>query len=96
VRHGFHVDLPIPWEAIADVRAHRGRVSAKGDVVVDDGVLSVPALKQTRVVVKLQEPTNVGGAQVTEVRLYADDAKGFVSATRERIGSQALLTPNER
>jgi hypothetical protein len=71
-------------------------VAAKGNVVVEDDVLSVPALKQTRVVVKLQEPTILGGAQVTEVRLYADDAKGFVNAARERIGSQALLTPNRR
>ena len=96
VRHGFHVDLSIPWDAIADVRAQRGRVAAKGNVVSEDGVLSVPALRQTRVTVKLQEPTNVGGAQVTEVRLYADDPKGFVAAARERIGSQALLTGTQR
>ena len=65
-------------------------------LVSEDGVLSVPALRQTRVTVKLQEPTNVGGAQVTEVRLYADDPKGFVAAARERIGSQALLTGTQR
>jgi hypothetical protein len=96
VRHGFHADLRIPWDAITDVRTLRGRVQGKGDVVVEDDVLCVPVLKQTRVVVKLQERTSVGPAQVTEVRLYADDPKAFVAAARERIGSQALLTPNQR
>jgi hypothetical protein len=96
LRYGFHADIHIPWEAIAGVRVHRGRVKTSKRVHVEGDVLSMPVLNQTRVDVKLQRRTNVGAAQVTEVRLYADDPKAFVAAAHEKIGAQALLTPNRR
>jgi hypothetical protein len=52
-------------------------------------VASVAVLKQTRVDVVLRGPTPVrlpdGPTEVTEVRLYADDPRGFVA------GAQAAM-----
>jgi hypothetical protein len=81
---------------VPDVGARRGRLDSAKRVHVEDGIQSVPVLKQTRVGVKLQEPIPIGNSQITEVRLYADDPKGFVASARERLGSQALLTPRRR
>ena len=75
IRYGAHVDLRIPWDAVEEVTAQRGRFDARG-LVVEDGVTHVPVLKQTRVRVTLE-----GG---DEVRFYADDPRGFVAAARRR------------
>ena len=83
LRYGFHDDVRVPWRAIQGVRAHRGSVKTKGNVVVDGDTLSMPVLKQTRVDVTLKEPTRVGPADVTQVHFYVNDAKAFVAAARE-------------
>ena len=80
IRYGTHVDLRIPWDAVAGVTAQRGRFDARG-LCVEDGVAHVPVLKQTRVSVALNRPIEEAG----EVRFYADDPRGFVVAARERI-----------
>jgi hypothetical protein len=82
IRFGATVDVRVPWSAVAKVRAARGSVSSGKSVVVEDGVLSVPVMKQTRVEVQLREPTQLPGAPeaVTAVRLYADDPRALVAA----------------
>ena len=60
----------------------------------------MPVLKQTRVDVVLHRPTAVelpGGAQeITELRLYADDARAFAAAARERLRHEDAARPVSR
>ncbi|MDA0171263.1 hypothetical protein OJ998_19330 [Solirubrobacter taibaiensis] len=82
VRDRWVVDLLVPWSNIEAVRARRG---GRDD---EDGVLSVPILNRTKVEVVLREP--VDGARV--VRLFVDDAAGFVTAARGRLSQGAPET----
>ena len=89
IRYGANLDVGVPWEAVASVGAARGSVDSGRSVMVEDGVASVPVMKQTRVEVKLREPTTLalpdGPEEVTALRLYADDPRGFVAAARECV-----------
>ena len=90
VRYGTTVDVAVPWEAVASVTARRrGGVTSRKSVWVDGAVVTVAVLKQTRVDVVLREPTRLelpdGPETVTEVRLYVDNPRAFVTAARERI-----------
>jgi hypothetical protein len=90
IRYGTMADVAIPWEAVASINARRGRVDTQRRVHVEGPVLSVPVMKQTRVEVKLREPTAVrlpgGTEEVSELRFYADDPRGLVASARERAG----------
>jgi hypothetical protein len=83
IRSGLSVDVLIPWDAVATVRARTRSLSSSRAVQVDDHVLSVVALSQTNVDVVLRGPTTLPvpkfGEPVTEVRLYADDAAALVA-----------------
>jgi hypothetical protein len=83
VRNGLSVDLLIPWDDVATVRARTRLLSRGRTVQVDDRVLSVAALSQTNVDVVLLGPTMLpvrgNGEPVTEVRLYADDPAALVA-----------------
>jgi len=85
VRYGAHVDVFVPWHAVATVAAKRRSVESGRSLQVEDGVASVPVMKQTRVDVALREPVRVGEDEVREVRLYVDSPKTFVPAVRERL-----------
>jgi hypothetical protein len=85
VRYGAHVDVFVPWEAVASVAAKRRSVESGRSLQVEDGVATVPVMKQTRVDVALREPVRVGEHEVREVRLYVDAPKTFVPAARERL-----------
>lgn len=87
LRHGFHEDVRVPWTAVQSVRARRGSVKAKGNLLVAGDVLSLPVLKQTRVDVTLTGPTRVGPAEVTHVHFYVNDARAFVAAVREQLAT---------
>jgi hypothetical protein len=84
IRQGPGVDVRIPWDAVADVRAQRGGFKARG-LAVADGVAYVPVLNQTRVSVTLAREIDGFG----EVRFYVDDPRGFVEAVRARGGTAA-------
>jgi hypothetical protein len=87
VRFGTTVDVAIPWELVESVRTRRGRVDSGKQLVLEDGILSVPVMKQTRIEVVLREPTALAGFDaVTEVRLYADRPADVAAAARERLG----------
>ena len=98
VRHGTTLDLRIPWEAVATVRARRGSVPTQRTVQVEhtpDGVVvDVAVLKQTKVDVVVVRPTTVrlpaGMEEVTEVRLYVDDPRAFVVAAREHLAGRRV------
>jgi len=89
VRHGTTVDVALPWEAVAEVRARRGSVPTQARVHVDGTAASVPVLKRTNVAVVLHGPVTLalpdGPREVTEVRLFADEPRAFVAAARERL-----------
>jgi len=95
VRYGTSVDIRIPWSAVASVTARRGSVPAE-----DDTVATVPVMNQTRVDVVLHRPTAValpdGTEEITELRLYADDARAFVAAARERLEREDAARPVSR
>ena len=99
IRYGTSADVRVPWEAVASVTSRRHSAPTRQTVQVergDDGaVLSVAVLKQTKVDVVLHRPTAIalpGGAEeITEVRLYADDPRGFVAAARERLIDPAAV-----
>jgi hypothetical protein len=104
IRYGTTVDIELPWTAVASVTARRRSVSSGKHVVVERGedgaVASVPVLKQTRVDVVLHRPTAVelpdGAQAITELRLYADDARAFVAAARGRRGHEDAARPVSR
>ena len=100
VRYGTTVDIRIPWAAVASVSARRRSVTTRSSVEVDGTVASVPVLKQTRVDVALHAPTPVelpdGTVEITEMRLYADDAGAFVAAARERLEHEDAARPVSR
>jgi hypothetical protein len=94
IRYGTSVDVAIRWSAVASVTARRGSIASRKNVHVESGggdgtVASFPVMKQTRVDVALERPTCValpeGTEEITAVRLYADDARAFVAAARERL-----------
>ena len=73
VRYGPGTDIFLPWSDVASVKARRGGAEV-------EGAHSVAVMNQTRVAVELRRPQAFGGEEVGEVRLYADDARGFVTA----------------
>jgi hypothetical protein len=104
IRYGTTVDLRIPWSAVASVTARRASVPSRQSVEVEHGedgaVANVPVMKQTRVAVVLHRPTAIvlpdGTEEITEVRLYADDARAFVAAARERLDREDAARPVTR
>jgi hypothetical protein len=95
IRYGTSVDIHIPWTAVAHVTARR-----RGEGDEDGAVATVPVLKQTRVDIALHRPTEValpdGTREITELRLYADDARAFVAAAREQLAQRHAARPVSR
>jgi hypothetical protein len=90
VRYSTSLDVHIPWDAIAGVK--RTRRSRDGRTVqLDGGTLHVAISGQTTVDVALARPVPVtvrgNTAQITQLRLHADDAAGLVAAIRARAGA---------
>ncbi|AGZ41666.1 hypothetical protein [Actinoplanes friuliensis] len=92
VRVGAGLDVTVPWEDVESVGKHyRSLPSSKSVQFEDDGdrrVLAVVAAGQTSVDVRLRRPTTFtlpkGPSEpVQELRLYADEPAGLVSAARE-------------
>jgi hypothetical protein len=92
VRHGFSLDVHVPWEQIVAVRRRmRSQEGMRSVQLHEEGAvraLSVGVGSQTSVDVVLREPAVLpvpvtGGKPVGELRLYADDAKRLVARLRE-------------
>jgi hypothetical protein len=86
IRYGAGIDIRVPREAIATVRAKRRSAPTKKTVGVDGSVADVAVMKQTRVDVVLRGPTTIelpdGPRELTELRFYADDGRAVVEAAR--------------
>lgn len=97
VRHGATTDITIPWDAVATIGVReRSREKSRAlqfDRDAQSTVLNVVIASRTNVDLTLRRPLVVplrtGEVSVTELRLYADDARGLVGRVREH------LTPRE-
>ncbi|PWW23336.1 hypothetical protein JD79_02510 [Geodermatophilus normandii] len=98
VRSGTTVDVRVPWEEIAAVRARRRSVEGSRTVVVEESgehrAVSVTVLSSTQVDVELRSPlvlplARTGGRPVTELRLAADDPAALVRRLRAGVADHA-------
>jgi hypothetical protein len=93
VRNGINADLIVPWDAIATVGVReRSREKSRSLQLDRDGtgtVLNVVTASRTNVELALRHPLAVrlpkGEVPVTEIRLFADDARELVSQVREYL-----------
>ncbi|NIH84580.1 hypothetical protein [Amycolatopsis granulosa] len=88
VRHGAHLDVPVPVTAIAAVRARSEDHSGKRALTLQDGTFTVAQSWQTNVVLELRHPVTVtrplgrtGEARV--IKFYATDPRAAVAAIEE-------------
>ncbi|MDR5701775.1 hypothetical protein [Agromyces aerolatus] len=97
VREGLEVDVPLTWDDIASVALDRRVDEPKSPRIAPTDAsctLSLRMQDETNVEIELERPTPVrlpglpprGGVHdVTHVRLWTDDPKGFMAAVREQI-----------
>ena len=97
VRLGNRTDLTVPWDVVASIGVReRSRDTSKA-VQLDRGergvVLNLVMGSRTDVDVRLSRPHVVPlrgvDEAVTEIRLYADDARGLVRQAREHLAAAA-------
>lgn len=92
------VDLLLPWEAIADVRAERDDVPRNDPLQFTLGpggtAAKLAILKQTRVTVELREPLVLpyrdDPREVVAVKLAADDPAGLVRGARRKLAALSV------
>ncbi len=88
VRNGFGTGVFIPWSNVEAVR-FKHRNLEKGRTIQSHGdILSLVVFSQSNVDIVLHEPMvmrKVSGLTpaFTELRIYADDASGFVAGARQ-------------
>lgn len=91
VRKGFTVDVTIPWDAVSSVSSGVQGSQSTRQLHIDGGRVSVLVTGQTNVTIRLAHPVpqviNGRGADVTEVRLFADDSAAMASACRARLAA---------
>jgi hypothetical protein len=88
IRNNITIDLTLPWDAIASVRARTRTVEKSKTVQVEDDALSINVAHQTSVEVTLREPREVLGHTVSTIRLYADHADEMVTSIRTHMGEE--------
>lgn len=92
VRYGATIDVTVPWDAIATIGVReRSRDKSKTvqvDRVERGAVLNVVTASRTNVDLTLNRPLEVplpkGAESITELRFYADDARGLANRVREQ------------
>ena len=94
VRNGPHVDVSLPWDAVAAVRRHYRSLPSSRAVQVerahDNVIVNIATGGQTSIDVVLREPTTITAGKAadepaTELRFYADDPDAFVALAREHL-----------
>ena len=94
VRHGFSVDLHVPWQTIASVTVQDDDLpssirSVQVQQTEHGDVLAVGVSGRTNVLVRLHEPTVLrtsrGEHVVTAVRLWADEHRSLVARLRAAV-----------
>lgn len=95
IRNGAATDITVPWDAIARVGVRERSRDKSTAIQLDQDeqgtVLNVVVGSRTNVNVTLLRPLVVplskGEEPVTEIRLYADDARGLAKHVREHLAS---------
>lgn len=97
VRYGFSIDVMVPWDAVASVRAQARGAERSRTVQYEQTpvgrVASVLVAKQTTVDLVLRGPTvfedlrRHGDDPVMELRIYADDSAKLVADIREMLAA---------
>jgi hypothetical protein len=95
IRNGHSLDLLVPWEQLTEARYRMRSLEGMRPMQVDENgpvrALSIGVGSQTNVEVTLREPVvlpvrQTAGRPVTELRLYADDARRLDARLREGLG----------
>jgi hypothetical protein len=94
LRHGISVDIDVPWDAVASVRAASRTLGSSRAVQLDragdDLIVHLSVGGHTDVDIVLSEPRilpvrRTNGEPVSHLRISVDDPKAFVAAARERL-----------
>ncbi|HET6532980.1 MAG TPA: hypothetical protein VFH03_20515, partial [Actinoplanes sp.] len=101
LRHGSQRDLRLRWGQIAEVRERTVRTWRKPGfgtaVTAEDGRLGYVVHGETTIALVLAEPILVGGAEVTEVHVGADDPAALTAAIRAAgHGAAGTVAPGPR
>jgi hypothetical protein len=97
IRNGNTMDMPIPWGAVAAVRARRRSLPPGGQTQVEqigqDRVLSVGMGSQTSVDVMLSRPLSIDvkktrGEPVTQIRFHADEPEALAAAAKTQLDAR--------
>jgi hypothetical protein len=93
IRRGIAVDIRIPWDAVAEVRATTRTLPSGRRVQIEDDLLRLPMLSQTNVDVLLHRPVTValpGGhsTAITAVHCWADDPKALAARSRRGVDAK--------
>jgi hypothetical protein len=88
VRNGFGIGVLIPWSNVEAVRLKLRNLEKSRTIQSDGDVLSLVVFSQTNVDIVLRDPMTMRRVKgetpsFTELRIYADDASGFVGSARE-------------
>lgn len=90
-RDGAHVDVDLPWEAVASVEKSKD-VQEKAPKIQEDEHGRTLALRignETNVLITLEHPVRTklrdDTVEIDAVRLWVDDLDGFMSAVRTHI-----------
>lgn len=101
IRYGTTVDLAVPLEAIAEVTSQRRSAATRKTVSIehddDRAALNMAVLKHTKIAIQLRRPTTLklrGGTEtITELRIYVDNPRAFVTAARQRLSEPQAVEP---
>ncbi|GAA0718179.1 PH domain-containing protein [Dactylosporangium roseum] len=84
LRHGFFIDVLIPWADIAAVRPGRKFLAGSGTVQVEHDTVHIVVSGQTNMEIELRRPVAVSlkkvDGPVRRVRFYADDPEALAQA----------------
>jgi hypothetical protein len=90
VRSGLEIDVPVPWEAVASVAISK-RVDEPKQPRVTDHEYAERMQDETNIVIELERPFVIrlpglaprgGEHEVTSIRIWADEPRGFLDAAR--------------
>ncbi|MGV9564991.1 hypothetical protein [Streptomyces sp. NPDC003480] len=95
VCHGASFHAGVPLSLIREVAVRRALSDQQRTAVINEGVLSVPVMSTTNLVLKLHEPARVEAGrtvgEVQEIRIHATDPAGAVVSVRNALEGKAQV-----
>ncbi|MFJ9008635.1 hypothetical protein [Streptomyces canus] len=93
VSYGASFHARVPLSLIRDVAVRRALSDQQRTAVINEGVLSVPVMSTTNLVLKLREPAHVEAGrtvgEVREIRIHATDPNSAVVSVRDALEGRA-------